>query len=121
SRPRRLVIIDPTNGDVETLYDPNPGFATLELGSTPQRLAIRTAAGVETYGYLVLPRNRRNRDRVPLVVVTYRCSGFLRGGVGDEYPVYPLAAQGFAVLCFDAPDDFSREARMDAASYSNWE
>jgi hypothetical protein len=25
----------------------------------------------------------------------------LRGGSGDEYPVYPLAAQGFAVLCFN--------------------
>jgi dienelactone hydrolase len=36
--------------------------------------------------------------------VTYRSSGFLRGGVGDEYPVHVLAAHGMAVLSLDIPN-----------------
>jgi hypothetical protein len=36
--------------------------------------------------------------RHPLIVVQYQSRGFLRGGTGDEYPIHPLAARGFAVL-----------------------
>ncbi|PJG47207.1 hypothetical protein CAF53_02345 [Sphingobium sp. LB126] len=37
----------------------------------------------------------------PLVVTQYASRGFLRGQVGNEYPMYPLAAAGFVVLSID--------------------
>lgn len=43
--------------------------------------------------------------RHPLIVTTYRSGGFLRGAVGDEFPIQLFAARGFAVLDFDAPPD----------------
>jgi dipeptidyl aminopeptidase/acylaminoacyl peptidase len=112
--PTRLISIDLDSGAMETLFDPNPDFARLELGAWVQRLTFHSPAGAETFGYLVLPPDRRRETRLPLVVVTYRCSGFLRGGTGDEYPVYPLASEGFAVLCFAVPDlDFEQLAKED--------
>jgi len=38
----------------------------------------------------------------PLFVVYYRCSGFLRGSVGDEWPLATFARHGIAVLCINA-------------------
>jgi dipeptidyl aminopeptidase/acylaminoacyl peptidase len=119
--PRRLVAINLDTGAIDTLFEPNPDFARFDLGTPPRSLAIRAASGAENRGYLVLPPNHREGERLPLVVVTYDCSGFLRGGVGDEYPIYPLAAQGMAVLCFNAPEDLNRLARMDSVSYEKWD
>lgn len=67
-------------------------------------MEFQSPSGVASYGYLALPPGYSPGTRLPLVIVTYRCAGFLRGGVGDEYPVFPFAAQGFAVLCFSVPD-----------------
>jgi dipeptidyl aminopeptidase/acylaminoacyl peptidase len=147
ARPRRLVAINLADARVETLYDPNPAFADFDLGPPPQRLAFRSPTGVESYGYLVLPPERghparasnvgatltpgdrsgpeasaaNNEKRLSLVVVTYRCSGFLRGGIGDEYPIFAFAAAGHAVLCFNTPDiDYDRAARMSWNAYMNW-
>lgn len=122
ARPRRLVAVDLNSGVIDTLYDPNPSFARFDLGPAPERLEFRSPSGVENFGYLVLPPGRRSGQRLPLVIVTYRCAGFLRGGVGDEYPIFPLAAQGVAVLCFNVPDpDYERLARMGNAEYENWD
>ncbi|MDZ3831947.1 MAG: Atxe2 family lasso peptide isopeptidase [Sphingopyxis sp.] len=40
--------------------------------------------------------------RLPLFVTYYRCSGWLRGGLGDEWPLRALAANGIAALCINA-------------------
>lgn len=120
NQPRRLVAIDLDSGAVNILFDPNPDFARFDLGAPPQRLEFHSPAGVDNYGYLVLPPHHTPGQRLPLVIVTYRCAGFLRGGVGDEYPVYPFAAQGFAVLCFNAPDtDYERLQRLDWVADQN--
>lgn len=120
ARPGRLVAIDPDTRRVETLFDPNPEFADFNIGREPQRLRFESSTGVITHGYLVLPPRHR-RGRLPLVIVTYRCAGFLRGGVGDEYPIFPFAAEGFAVLCFNTPsEDFERMAVADGRAYRQW-
>jgi dipeptidyl aminopeptidase/acylaminoacyl peptidase len=67
--------------------------------------------GVESFADLVLPPDHRAGERHPLIVVQYRSRGFLRGGTGDEVPIQPLAARGFAVLSFDRPD-FPPEAYL---------
>jgi dienelactone hydrolase len=119
AQPRRIVAIDAATGATRTIFDPNPPF-NFDVGDPPRRLAFRTRGGVESYGYLVLPPGLR-RERLPLVIVTYRCGGFLRGGSGDEYPVFPIAARGFAVLCFSVPDvDYERLQVSDWTSYLNW-
>jgi hypothetical protein len=57
------------------------------------------------------------------VIVQYRSKGFLCGGSGDEYPIFPLAAAGFAVLSFDRPTDMQLAARYamdDAQSLASY-
>lgn len=103
ARPRRLVAIDLETGRERVIFDPNPAFGRIKLG-TVQRLRFLNAYGVESYADLVLPSDHKPGDRHPLVVVQYISHGFLRGGTGDEVPVHVLAARGFAVLSFARPD-----------------
>jgi len=100
--PRRIVEIDPATGASRVLFDPNPEFAGLALGAT-ERLRWRNDRGLEAWGDLVLPPGFDGKSRLPLIVVQYRSRGFLRGGTGDEYPIFPLAARGFAVLSIERP------------------
>lgn len=101
--PRRLVGIDLDSGRERLIHDPNAHVAGLALGAV-QRFRFRNAYGVESYADLVLPPGHRPGERHPLVVVQYHSHGFLRGGSGDEVPIQPLAARGFAVLNFAKPD-----------------
>ena len=59
--------------------------------------------GLPAWGDLVVPPGYDGKARLPLIVVNYFSRGFLRGGVGDEYPIYLFAANGFAVLSFQRP------------------
>lgn len=80
----------------------NPEFHNLRL-SRPTRMQWQNKFGQEAMGHLILPLNYRRGQRYPLVITTYRSTdGFLRGGVGDEYPIQVFAANGFAVLSYDA-------------------
>lgn len=110
--PRRVVAIDLKRGTLRPLFDPNPDFARFDLGRV-ERLEWHDAFGNPTLGHLVLPPGPPPRGRLPLVIVQYRSRGFLNGGTGDEYPIYPLAAAGFAVLSFDCPTDWEQDARLD--------
>lgn len=96
-RPRHLVGVDMTTGNMRVIFDPNPQFGELRLG-TVQRLRWQNSLGIKTFGDLVLPPDHKAGERHPLIVVGYTSRGFLRGGTGDEYPAQLFAAQGFAVL-----------------------
>jgi hypothetical protein len=100
--PRRLERLDPASGRHETVFDPNPEFASLRLGPA-ERLHYRNAFGQETIADLVLPTDYRPGARVPLVVVQYDTRGFLRGGTGDDYPVQAFANRGYAILSVSRP------------------
>lgn len=102
ARPQRIVAIDSRSGAVETLYDPNPEFRAIRLGRV-ERLKWRNANGLEVRGDLVLPPGYVPGTRLPLIVTTYTSDGFLRGALGDEYPIQVLAAHGFAVLSYQRP------------------
>lgn len=101
--PRRLVAINLRSGAERLIHDPNPGFAARITGPV-QRFRFRNAYGVESYADLVLPPDHKPGQKHPLVVVQYISHGLLRGGSGDEVPIQPLAARGFAVLSFAKPD-----------------
>ncbi len=103
--PRTVVSIDLANGRVETLVDPNPHFAGIQLGDV-DLLEWKSALGHETFGYLIKPPDYNPGRRYPLVFVGYRARTALRGGVGNEYPVHLLAANGFIVLVYDKPKLF---------------
>ena len=121
TRPRRLVLIDPITGAMRTLFDPNPAFGALTLGSV-RRLHWRNNRGIQCFGDLVLPPDYRRGERRPLIVVQYRSRGFLRGGTGDEAPIQALAARGFAVLSFERPADIAKRARArDEAGFEQAE
>lgn len=108
--PRTLVRLDPDTGQCVTLFDPNPAFRAMRLGSV-DRLVWSDGQGVTTYGDLVLPPGHKAGQRHPLIVVQYQSRGFLRGGTGDEYPIQLLAAKGFAVLSFQRPAQLAAIAR----------
>jgi len=97
--PQRIVEIDLGNGNVEELYDPNPEFRSIRFGKV-QRLQWRNDMGDEVRGDLVLPPGYKIGTKLPLIVTTYTSNGFLRGGMGDEYPIHVFAANGFAVLSY---------------------
>ena len=116
-QPKYIARLDPLSGASEKIYDPNPHFAAdQEVEVT--RLTWKTSEGSPSFGNLVLPRKRPQNKKLPLVIVQYRARGFLRGGVGDEVPILPLASRGFAVLEVERPQDF---AAGTGRQWKNWE
>jgi dipeptidyl aminopeptidase/acylaminoacyl peptidase len=116
--PARVAIADVSTGEVRTLVDPNPEFQNLEL-SPAKRIEWTNKYGEKDHAYLVYPLHYQPGRRYPLIVTPYRSGDdFLRGDVGDEYPIQVFAAQGFAVLAFDSgplpnhkPEDFEMAKR----------
>jgi dipeptidyl aminopeptidase/acylaminoacyl peptidase len=124
--PRELVTVDPANGTMRGLFDPNPEFGGIALGKV-ERLRWRNNRGLEAWGDLVLPPDYRPGTRLPLIVVQYHSDGFLRGGTGDEYPIFAFAARGFAVLSVERPDfvadslpDIKTWDEYNAADNKDW-
>jgi dipeptidyl aminopeptidase/acylaminoacyl peptidase len=101
--PRHLVMLNPDSGDARVIYNPNPSFGRFDLGEV-ERLKWRNAFGVETFGDLVYPVGYVRGRTYPLIVVQYTSRGFLRGGVGDEFPIQAFANRGYAVLSVQRPD-----------------
>jgi dipeptidyl aminopeptidase/acylaminoacyl peptidase len=126
--PAQITVADVGTGEVRTLVDPNPEFANLEL--TPaQRIEWINKYGEHDHAYLIMPLNSRPDKMYPLIVTTYRSGDyFLRGGVGDEYPIQVFAAQGFVVLAFDIgllpnhkPGDFEMAKRRWTSPLASFE
>jgi dipeptidyl aminopeptidase/acylaminoacyl peptidase len=112
--PSEVALADLSTGEIRTLVDVNPEFKNLRL-SPAKRIDVSNKYGDHFWGHLVLPPNYDIGKHYPLIITTYRdYEGFLRGGVGDEYPIQVFAANGFAVLNFEAlgrvrnakPNDF---------------
>ena len=126
TQPQRLVRFDVRSGKSELLYDPNPEWASFRFG-TVRHLQWSNDAGAQVRGDLVLPPGYEPGTRVPLIVTTYTSNGFLRGGMGDEYPIHPFAAAGFAVLSYNAPEraaasdpDLDSREQVGAAGTRTW-
>lgn len=100
--PPRLERVDLDSGDRRVLFDPNAALAA-DMASVPvQRLHWQDAAGRRFNG-LYFPARRAAGEPAPLFLTYYRCSGFVRGGVGDEWPLATLAGHGISALCINAP------------------
>jgi dipeptidyl aminopeptidase/acylaminoacyl peptidase len=124
--PRQVALIDPGTAAATVVYDPNPEFAALRLGPV-ERLTWHNEFGLPAWGDLVLPPGAKPADKLPLIVVQYDSTGFLRGGTGDEYPIFALAAHGFAVLSLQKPANVARAFpklktwdEINAAGFKDW-
>lgn len=96
--PPHLVAIDLDSGRARDLTraDPDPGVVH-------HRLQWTDATGRRFLGDLLEPANAP--ERRPLFVTYYSCDGYLRGGVGDEWPLSALARSGISALCISAPPE----------------
>lgn len=102
AQPRILVSVDTDKGTIEPIFDPNPEFRNIHLGKI-ERFFVTNKFGKESFVDFVLPPKYKPGQKLPLVVIGYSSRGFLRGGVGDEYPIHAFAARGFAVLSYERP------------------
>ena len=96
--PPRLERVDLESGARQVLFDPN---ALLRAKAWPlvERLTWISHEGRLFTGVLFRPRTG---EGLPLFINYYRCEGFLRGGVGDEWPLLQMAENGMAAVCINA-------------------
>ena len=118
THPGDLIALNLHTGAIATVYEPNPEFRRLAFGEVTA-LTWVDKEGVEGFGHLIKPLEYQAGKRYPLVIVQYISRGFLRGGVGDEYPIHVLSARGFMVLSFHHPED--RELQASSRSWDEVE
>lgn len=109
TQPLRITAIDIASGALSILYDPNPTW-TRFTSPRIERLQFRDQAGLDSHAHLVFPADYVEGRQYPMVIVQYRSRGFLRGGTGGEYPIFPLSARGYFVLSVGRPDATARAA-----------
>ncbi|WP_282276340.1 Atxe2 family lasso peptide isopeptidase [Stenotrophomonas sp. PS02297] len=102
SHPPRLERIDLESGNRTVLFNPNAALAADMEGVPVRRLHWTDVAGRRFNG-LYFPAQRTAGGAPPLFLTYYRCPGFVRGGVGDEWPLVTLAGRGISALCINAP------------------
>lgn len=116
--PPRLERIGLEHGERSILFDPNANLRQ-RIGLVAERLEWKGVDGNVHTGILLVPAERPS-GRLPLFITYYRCEGFLRGGVGDEWPLGPLARAGILSLCVNRtplpePQDSLAQNRAAAA------
>lgn len=108
-RPPQLVAVDLASGATRPLFDPNPHLSRDRLGVV-RKLILTDRFGGASIAYVVLPREWRAGQRLPLVITSYTCRGFLLGGSGQDVPEHVLAGLGFAAACVDGSGSVVRYA-----------
>lgn len=101
--PPRLERIELDSGERRVLFDPNVTLAHDMAQSVPVREIHWVDAHGTRFSGQFYPAQPQGHKPPPLFIAYYRCSGFLRGGVGDEWPLAPLALNGISALCINAP------------------
>jgi dipeptidyl aminopeptidase/acylaminoacyl peptidase len=100
-QPPRLERIDLESGKQYVLFDPNADLAA-DMRRTVQPRLLRWADGDgHHFTGQFFPARRTRHGPPPLFVNYYNCKGFLRGGVGDEWPFDSLAENGVSALCIN--------------------
>jgi len=100
--PPRLERIDLETGNRTVLFGPNQALAQDMKADVSVRFVTWTDAQGRRYTGQFYPSTARDGRPPPLFVVYYRCTGFLRGSVGDEWPLATFAGNGIAALCINA-------------------
>ena len=114
--PPRLEAIDVRSGHRRILFAPNQGLDADIAATVPAKLIRwKDAQGREFTGQLFEARGASTGHPPPLFVTFYVCDGFLRGGVGNEWPLATLAEDGISALCINAIPEYRLDpmARYD--------
>lgn len=101
NQPPRLERIDLTTGSRTVLFDPNTALAKAMAGSPPVQFLRWKGADGQVYTGQFYAAKSKGSARPPLFVDYYRCTGFVRGGLGDEWPFASLAVDGISALCIN--------------------
>lgn len=106
-RPPRVEVIDLERGARRVLFEPNRALA-LQIASDAPATLLRWEddRGDVFTGWLFEARMPAGSPAPPLFVTYYTCDGFLRGGVGDEWPLASLATHGISALCINGNPSF---------------
>jgi len=103
--PPHLARIDIDTGRSTILFDPNANLAADLQHVSVKTLRWKDAHG-RTFTGKFYPAITEHARPSPLFVTQYSCAGFVRGGVGDEWPLLSLAQQGIAALCINQLPDY---------------
>jgi dipeptidyl aminopeptidase/acylaminoacyl peptidase len=106
-RPPQLERIDIETGVRRVLFDPNAALASSMADIHVQFLHWRDEQGRLFTGQFYPAKGVDGLP--PLFLSYYACPGFVRGGLGDEWPLAPMAERGISALCINAAP-----YRMDA-------
>ncbi|MGN6424313.1 MAG: Atxe2 family lasso peptide isopeptidase [Asticcacaulis sp.] len=119
--PPCLVQVDLDTGQVKTLFDPNAGVRIAE-SEHARALSWKDKEGLAFSGVFMPAQGAKPLHGYPLFIQYYKCKGFPRGGVGDEWPFRSLSEAGIAVLCIQArpphPDDAVADYKMAQSGVS---
>lgn len=110
TKPAAIVAISLISGKRAVIADPNPMFMGKRFPRI-ERLILHDGSGAPYFSQIVYPINFNPSQKYPLVVTQYNDRGFLRGQVGNEYPIFPMAEEGFFVLSVNwgrPPNDLTR-------------
>jgi len=109
-RPPRVERIDLESGKRDVLFDPNAALARDMAKVAPARLLRwRDKQGRWFTGQFYSAR-RSGDGPTSLFVTYYSCSGFIRGGVGDEWPLAALEQAGISALCINRRPGYTMDA-----------
>ena len=109
-QPPRLERIDLESGARLVLFNPNAELAEAD-GASPEIIEWEDAQGRRFAGVLFLPDLAADLP-APLFITYYACPGYLRGGLGEEWPLRTFASAGIAALCINMPP--SQPGTIDA-------
>ena len=110
SRPPRLEAIDLDSGVRKILFEPNAALThDLATGTDVRLLQWRDENG-RVFSGQFYPSKAHDDRPAPLFVTYYRCAGFVRGGVGDEWPLATLADHGISALCINQLEGYTLDA-----------
>lgn len=110
NQPPRLERIDLGTGARRVLFGPNAALAQEMAKSSPARLLRWKDAKGQVFTGQFYPAQGAAGSAAPLFVNYYLCTGFVRGGIGDEYPFASLAAHGISALCINHPPGYIMDA-----------
>lgn len=109
-RPPRLESVDLESGKRHVLFDPNGALARDMAEVAPARLLQwQDKQGQWFSGQFYSARHAGGKP-APLFVTYYSCPGFVRGGVGDEWPLASLAQAGISALCINRRPGYTMDA-----------
>ncbi|MCD9006332.1 Atxe2 family lasso peptide isopeptidase [Luteimonas sp. XNQY3] len=109
-QPPRLERISLHDGSPHVLFDPNAALARDIAHMAPPRLLRWTdESGYEYAGHFYAAKGS-GEGPAPLFVTYYSCPGFVRGGVGNEWPLASLAVAGISALCINQRQGFAVDA-----------